>query len=501
MNNILEGLIYDEGGLPGKPSQVSPISSKAPATKYWKEHLQNHYILSHFHQHGTTQEKIQAAKELPIAERKMKFWSSHENFNPEDAQQHHDSLKKHWGGSKELRDFAVQHVRSGLKSPGMNVPITTAKPTEHPDLAIDRALDKTPKKEPEPSLHNVVARPKQANSRPMSPAVQKLLAMRASAPNSVQGVQKANKEKVVAQTSVKNSKEVEDFLSKGGKIQKVAKGKSNYRWPQGNPERKPKKGIGEEMELVNEIGDTKLGQKKLKAVKKRALGKVDLLASIARDDSKEAELYKNVLPYKSKELKNRSNNYKNTIKKNLSVLGNAAARIRENTQLDEISKKTLKSYVKKAGYAVDTHYDLKNNKEAEFTDAEKRKIDKHQDGIVNANAKMKKNNQRAKVYATEDMKDVNAAKPLGAKPLSQIISKPSRKYNEYTGSTDDERKIVKMYRDHTVLIPDANGNGDDVFKAAKIKRAEKPINPGDDEKKYAEWNGDVAFVENTSDKD
>lgn len=74
------------------------------------------------------------------------------------------------------------------------------------------------------------------------------------------------------------------------------------------------------------------------------------------------------------------------------------------------------------------------------------------------------------------------------KKLRDIIAKPAKRTHEYKGNTPDERAIVARYDDNTVEHPDRNGNGDDVFKASKIKRDDKKVVPGDDEKKYDEWN-------------
>lgn len=96
---------------------------------------------------------------------------------------------------------------------------------------------------------------------------------------------------------------------------------------------------------------------------------------------------------------------------------------------------------------------------------------------------------------TEENMSVTEETKYAPKKLKDVTSRPSRKWNEYGGNTKDEQDIVDKVRDNTVQVPDRNGNGDDVFKAAKLKRAEKPVNPGDDEKKYAEWNGEVKNIE------
>lgn len=74
------------------------------------------------------------------------------------------------------------------------------------------------------------------------------------------------------------------------------------------------------------------------------------------------------------------------------------------------------------------------------------------------------------------------------KKLKDIVEKPSKKTHEWKGNTEDEKAIVARYDFNTVHHPDRNGNGDDVFKGSNLKRAEKAVEPGEDEKKYDEWN-------------
>ena len=82
------------------------------------------------------------------------------------------------------------------------------------------------------------------------------------------------------------------------------------------------------------------------------------------------------------------------------------------------------------------------------------------------------------------------------KKLKDILPpKPSKKWNELDGNTEDEKKIVSDFRKNAVLHPDPAGNGDDVFKASNIVHNGKPVLPGDDEEKYAKNNGKVANLE------
>lgn len=93
-------------------------------------------------------------------------------------------------------------------------------------------------------------------------------------------------------------------------------------------------------------------------------------------------------------------------------------------------------------------------------------------------------------YSEETMHE---EKKFAPKPLRDIVPKPARRWSEYDGNTPDEQKIVSDFR-KGIVHADRNGNGDEVFKASKVKRDEKPVVPGDDESIYAGHNGDVANV-------
>jgi hypothetical protein len=82
-------------------------------------------------------------------------------------------------------------------------------------------------------------------------------------------------------------------------------------------------------------------------------------------------------------------------------------------------------------------------------------------------------------------------KESNAKPLKDILLKPSKENNEFEGDNDRDKNISKKYDDNTVVHSDANGNDDEVFKASKLKRAEKKYLPGEDEKKYKDWNTSI----------
>lgn len=79
-----------------------------------------------------------------------------------------------------------------------------------------------------------------------------------------------------------------------------------------------------------------------------------------------------------------------------------------------------------------------------------------------------------------------------AKPLRNIA--PKRKHNEYEGNLPDEQKMVRQFKSGMKVYDDPAKNGPEVFSASNIKKSEKPVDPGEDEDKYAEYNGKVANV-------
>lgn len=66
------------------------------ATNQYLKHFSNVLILTLFYQRGTVLEKIQAAKELKTAERKMEFWSKQDNFSQDAAILGMAKYKKQW---------------------------------------------------------------------------------------------------------------------------------------------------------------------------------------------------------------------------------------------------------------------------------------------------------------------------------------------------------------------------------------------------------------------
>lgn len=76
-------IFYDDGNARGgfaiNVGRLNPNSQ-------WANHSYNHFVLKHIYMNSPdTREKIQAGKELEIAERKMKFWERQSRFDQNEA--------------------------------------------------------------------------------------------------------------------------------------------------------------------------------------------------------------------------------------------------------------------------------------------------------------------------------------------------------------------------------------------------------------------------------
>jgi len=85
-------------------------------------------------------------------------------------------------------------------------------------------------------------------------------------------------------------------------------------------------------------------------------------------------------------------------------------------------------------------------------------------------------------------------------PKHLRVIAPKRKHNEYEGNTPDEKKMVNQFKAGTKIHDDPAKNGPDVFSGSKQAKSHKPVDPGDDEDRYAEYNGEVANVGDTPEK-
>lgn len=79
-------IFYETGNA--KNSDFNPFTIlKMNPNSAWANHSYNHFVLCHiFHNSSDPREKIQAGKEIEIAERKMTFWERHREFDRESAE-------------------------------------------------------------------------------------------------------------------------------------------------------------------------------------------------------------------------------------------------------------------------------------------------------------------------------------------------------------------------------------------------------------------------------
>lgn len=91
---VSEGLVYAEN----EPfsGNFNPNKVENPNAIY-KKHLENHHYLQ-FIQHNSkdAREKIQAGKEMGMADKKMNYWSKHPLFDKKQAERDHSEVKKKW---------------------------------------------------------------------------------------------------------------------------------------------------------------------------------------------------------------------------------------------------------------------------------------------------------------------------------------------------------------------------------------------------------------------
>ena len=77
-------IFYDEGNA--KSDFNRGMLGRLNPNSQWANHSYNYFVLQHiFRNSPDTLEKIQAGKELEIADRKMTFWSRQGGFNQAEA--------------------------------------------------------------------------------------------------------------------------------------------------------------------------------------------------------------------------------------------------------------------------------------------------------------------------------------------------------------------------------------------------------------------------------
>ena len=74
-------IFYDDGNAKGGSFNPSAMRAMNPNSA-WANHSYNHFVLTHISRSSPDpREKMQAIKELDIAERKMKFWERQAGFD------------------------------------------------------------------------------------------------------------------------------------------------------------------------------------------------------------------------------------------------------------------------------------------------------------------------------------------------------------------------------------------------------------------------------------
>lgn len=74
-------IFYDSGIAKNKDFNFGIIRKMNPNTQ-WSNHSYNHFVLTHISNTSENfNERAQARKEMEIAERKMKFWERHPDFD------------------------------------------------------------------------------------------------------------------------------------------------------------------------------------------------------------------------------------------------------------------------------------------------------------------------------------------------------------------------------------------------------------------------------------
>jgi hypothetical protein len=110
---VIEAFIYDDNSGPNtfRNNPNNPISNWDPHPHYEK-HLDNQAYLNFIYKHPNTtpQEKMQAVKELRIADRKLDFWRRHPKFDHDIAAQITSRVANKWNSNNSTRSEPVAPV-------------------------------------------------------------------------------------------------------------------------------------------------------------------------------------------------------------------------------------------------------------------------------------------------------------------------------------------------------------------------------------------------------
>ena len=89
--------IYSDTSANTGPIDLNALA-RCDANKKYLEHYSNLLMLKVFLVEGTTVEKLQAAKEITICERKLTYWTRHERYDQKIVTEGCSALKKQWNG-------------------------------------------------------------------------------------------------------------------------------------------------------------------------------------------------------------------------------------------------------------------------------------------------------------------------------------------------------------------------------------------------------------------
>lgn len=85
-------LIYSEEPFTGNAAMFHRINPN----NAWKKHYENYLYLQFMQQRGDRLERLQATKELDIAEKKMKYWENRPNFDKSLSLRDAEKLNRMW---------------------------------------------------------------------------------------------------------------------------------------------------------------------------------------------------------------------------------------------------------------------------------------------------------------------------------------------------------------------------------------------------------------------
>lgn len=99
---------------------------KFNANSQYKNHFHNYKTAQFFHKHGTTNERIDGAKDMAVAEKKMKYWQNQPHFDKKQGDKDHAEVTKTWKESYE-QEMNVTDIEEGKTWKASDYRATAAK--------------------------------------------------------------------------------------------------------------------------------------------------------------------------------------------------------------------------------------------------------------------------------------------------------------------------------------------------------------------------------------